>query len=395
VTFLKSKSMVESTGCTILSSQTSASGYSEGGVAAFVGALALEGLGLEILNVDTGGAPFRPSYQYAYAIDQMDKGTAPFVLKTLFAMGTTFFSSKIPDLPNTNMGQNILNDQWLDLMVGLADTSTSMEVLNTTLPDPVTDIVTTSFPETSKGTYEHVCIVSLCRRFPRKPNQTYLRFFLSRTASSPLFLGYTWVRTYNHLMVHQSLIAQNIFDVCFNSTVGVDDLLCQAIEENSYVDLIEATEFPVTICHSPNDELVPIANAPNVSTNPLLSKMTLLGQEVLGTHYECMIFCYMTQIIQFSSFGSVSIPLTGIEPLSDPSKCNANAQPASAPTNAAMPSAPSAATPTAKPTPSSNAAAVGSAGGGDSTQPSDHSMVSSPCGCMDICVHLLAYYLPR
>jgi hypothetical protein len=145
VTFLKSKSMIESSGCTIIGSQTSASGYSEGGVGAFVGALALEGLGQEIVNVDTGGAPFRPSYQYAYSIDQIDNGTNLIYLKTQFAIGTTFFSSKIPDLPNTNMGQNMLNDQWRDLLVALADTTTSVEFLNTTLPDPVTDILTTSF----------------------------------------------------------------------------------------------------------------------------------------------------------------------------------------------------------------------------------------------------------
>ena len=170
-------------------------------------------------------------------------------------------------------------------------------------------------------------------------------------------------------LVHQSLIAQNIYDVCFNSTVGVDDLLCQSIEENSYIDLVEATKFRVTICHSADDELVPIGNAPNISANPNLSKLNLLTTEVSGTHFEAIVFCYMTHVVQFSSFGAAPVPLTGIEPLSDPSKCTATAQPADAPTDAGtMPSAPSSssvtpiATPTTGPTPSSNAVAVGAGG---------------------------------
>jgi hypothetical protein len=171
--------------------------------------------------------------------------------------------------------------------------------------------------------------------------------------------------------VQQDLIAQNIYDVCFNSTVGVDDLLCQAIEENSFIDLVEATTFPVTICHSPDDELVSIGNAPNISANPLLSNMTLLGTGVNGSHFDALVFCYMTQVLQFSSFGSSPTPLTGIEALADPSKCNnstTTAQPAApnvaSPTtsnpgpSAASPSVAPATTPTNRPTtPSSNAGA--------------------------------------
>jgi hypothetical protein len=120
----------------------------------------------------------------------------------------------------------------------------------------------------------------------------------------------------------QSSLARNITDVCFTSTPGVDDLLCQAIEENTSIDLIESTTFPVSICHSPNDELVPIGHAPtDVSINPLLSKLTLLGQGPTAGHFESSFLCQMAFILQFTDFGSAPAPLSGIEPLTDPSTC--------------------------------------------------------------------------
>jgi len=61
-------------------------------------------------------------------------------------------------------------------------------------------------------------------------------------------------------------------------------LLCQAIEENTLIGLVESTTFPTTICHSPNDEAIPIDHAPDVSINPLLSTLTLLGQGPSGGH---------------------------------------------------------------------------------------------------------------
>ena len=132
--------------------ETSASGYSEGGLAAFAGALALEGLGQEILNVDTG-APFRPSFQYSYAIDQIDRGNVNPTVVDFFAAQTTVFSSKIPDLPNSNMGQNMLNDEWLDLIISLTDTNLEIGALGTYLPNPLTDIMDVAFLEKARVSF--------------------------------------------------------------------------------------------------------------------------------------------------------------------------------------------------------------------------------------------------
>ena len=178
VTFLKSKSIVESTGCTIVGSESSASGYSEGGVAAFAGALALEGLGQEILNVDTGGAPFRPSFQLAYSIDQIDRGIVDPTVLEFFPIIAAVFSSKTPDLPNSNMDQDMLKDEWRDLLVSLADTNLNAGVISTYLPDPATDILNGAFLEKTR--------VSCCRHAGNvESNQLCVSHCLLSTVGSP------------------------------------------------------------------------------------------------------------------------------------------------------------------------------------------------------------------
>ena len=161
--FLKSKSIVESTSCTIIGSETSASGYSEGGAAAFSGALALEGLGQEILNVDTGGAPFRPSFQFTYSVDQIDRGTEAHILRDFFAILTSVYSSKIPDLPNSNMGQDMLNAEWRDLIVSLADTNLPFGTIDTYLPIPATDILNGAFLKKVRVSYRRHAAVNVER----------------------------------------------------------------------------------------------------------------------------------------------------------------------------------------------------------------------------------------
>jgi hypothetical protein len=85
-----------------------------------------------------------------------------------------------------------------------------------------------------------------------------------------------------------------------------------------------------TICHSPNDEVIPIGHAPDVSINPLLSTLTLLGQGPSGGHAANAIFCRLAFILQFSASGSALVPLSGIEPLTDASTCTGTVAPTTA-----------------------------------------------------------------
>lgn len=107
-------------------------------------------------------------------------------------------------------------------------------------------------------------------------------------------------------------------DICFNSTIGVDDLLCQTLDENSYIDWVESTTFPISICHSPDDEIVPFANAPpDLSVNSLLYSATIFGglQTPTGSHIRAGVFCNLYQILQFSEFSQApfSSLMIGIE----------------------------------------------------------------------------------
>jgi hypothetical protein len=180
VTFLKSKSIVESTGCTMVGPETSASSYSEGGVAAFAGALALEGLGHEILNVDTGGAPFRPLFQFAFSIDQIDRGVIASNARDLFPIVTSIFSSKIPDLPNSNMDQDMLNDEWRDYFLSLAETNLPFGTIDTYLPDPATNILNRAFLEKVRVSYRRHAAVNV-----ERIQVCGSHFLLSPTAGSP------------------------------------------------------------------------------------------------------------------------------------------------------------------------------------------------------------------
>jgi hypothetical protein len=144
VAFLQSKKIVESTNCTRLSKDTSTYGYSEGGIASVVAAKTLHGLGQTILYVGSGGSPYKLSWQMLYSIQQSDQGVQHDSLYPLFAVGMTSFSSNIPNLINTNRGQNVINDNWRELLIALTKTSISTDIINQYIPDPITDIVETN-----------------------------------------------------------------------------------------------------------------------------------------------------------------------------------------------------------------------------------------------------------
>ena len=91
-------------------------------------------------------------------------------------------------------------------------------------------------------------------------------------------------------------------------------MLCQTLQENSYIDLVEATTFPISICHSPDDEIVPMSiNAPSENvmdgSNKLLYSATIFNglQKPTGTHVEAFLFCSVYQILQFSYFSQAPL----------------------------------------------------------------------------------------
>ena len=57
---------------------------------------------------------------------------------------------------------------------------------------------------------------------------------------------------------------------------GVSNKLCAVMAQNDLIETLENAEYPIDLCHSKVDELVPYANVPDVNANPLyLSVLTV------------------------------------------------------------------------------------------------------------------------
>ncbi len=79
--------------------------------------------------------------------------------------------------------------------------------------------------------------------------------------------------------------------------VGVNDLLCEALMDNELTDVLYDVQYPVLICHSTEDELVPYDNVPDTTRNP--DYLTISPQT--GDHYTAGGSCITADIIYFTS----------------------------------------------------------------------------------------------
>ena len=71
--------------------------------------------------------------------------------------------------------------------------------------------------------------------------------------------------------------------------VGINDKLCQALNENDLIETIHSVEYPVESCFSRDDELVPYdSNIPDIERNP--EYLTI--NEVQGTHFTSSHACH-------------------------------------------------------------------------------------------------------
>jgi hypothetical protein len=77
---------------------------------------------------------------------------------------------------------------------------------------------------------------------------------------------------------------------------------CQAIRDESMVDLLNDVSFPVTLCHSPDDEVVPSLLAsllPHDNPNVEGYVAPLVFLNVKGDHYEGANLCAIATIVRF------------------------------------------------------------------------------------------------
>jgi hypothetical protein len=109
----------QTNGCSELESVATVSGWSEGGYAAVPGSLALQQIGVRILGLYTGGAPFSAKTQVNYAYERFAPGAQPPVDLNLLlwklALPYFGFSMSVenPLFANTGSGQYLLADEYM------------------------------------------------------------------------------------------------------------------------------------------------------------------------------------------------------------------------------------------------------------------------------------------
>jgi len=72
--------------------------------------------------------------------------------------------------------------------------------------------------------------------------------------------------------------------------------LCEALKQNDLTETVENVQYPVVICHSVNDELVPFSHVPDVTKNPFL-----ILKELETTHNDSIFSCLIDQIFLLST----------------------------------------------------------------------------------------------
>jgi hypothetical protein len=105
------------------------------------------------------------------------------------------------------------------------------------------------------------------------------------------------------ILLLQNATLMNITDACTLAVEGETDKFCQAAQENDLSDEIANPPFPVVLCHSPEDELIPYALSPNVSASENLTEFSLLGGiTASGSHAEAGLFCFFSMVLPFTVF---------------------------------------------------------------------------------------------
>jgi len=278
VSWLKAKTQVErsTNGCTTFQKAVTIAGYSEGGFSAVAAALALQAMNISVTGVATGGAPFDPAPELQFVQNQVDNNpNHTWFLNVLVPLLGNSYSSTNADLVNSDVSQDFLTSLWME------EGNFTMNVLawmNST--------------QTRLSIYELI---------PADPSS-----MINQAAVTAM----------------RGSIAAGGYNFCTDGNIGSDiNLLCNALQSNSLVDELLAIPFPVTLCHSPDDEV--IMQPRNISSNPNISSFNLLGMEASGSHFEAAVFCllgFITPFTSFATFGGIGIT-SGNLPLGDTSVC--------------------------------------------------------------------------
>jgi pimeloyl-ACP methyl ester carboxylesterase len=265
----KTKAIIrEETNCqSALANAAILSGYSEGGYVSVVAASALARLGVEIINVQSGGAPYRIGSESALGIiESIDGGTFSRESFYILALLGASYSSTYASIANYQKTQDLLGLERRQLILDLV-----------------------SNPETNQSIFEVLGDIVIGTGIEGFVQPDFLQTF-------------------------RQAIADGNRDPC-QTLDNLEDrklhFLCQAFLENDLIEMLEAqVDFPVEVCHSPDDDVVPYANVPDFSSNPNLG----LVPGVTGSHLEAGEYCILLSLNFAATSGMLqSFPVTPLE----------------------------------------------------------------------------------
>jgi hypothetical protein len=217
-------------------------GYSEGGFAAASLANDMFGLGFDIVSLQAGGAPFRlSSEQVLTSFEQVRNGSFQLSQRYYISLLGSAFSSTYRDLPNFGTSQNMLDPTVREQVVALVHSGAERSELNSL-------------------------------NSPEDPLS-----ILSPALTAAM----------------EQALDNGESDPCKTSAVvGESDLLCRSLQEQDLTSVLEASTYPVTICHSPDDDIIPISNLPDFAANSLLG-----FSESSGAHSSAAIPCFLNSVV--------------------------------------------------------------------------------------------------
>jgi len=284
-----------STGCTVLSDVASITGYGEGGYFAIRGASALEQNGVTILSSRPGGTPFDLDSQLGFSF-QLEQAESSLLLSPSSSEAVDLFlaffgyaySNGFSFLSNSNSKHDALHSSWMD------QSDSKMNMLRWfDSPESLDREDILALLPTNIGDVFNPAIIDLYRE--------------------SAYEGYPKNACRSGFLVT-------------DSTRG----LCDAILDASLWNiLLTEIKFPVSICHSPYDDIIGFENIPNPTTLPSNIKFYSSNLDILnprGGHHESMFLCALDTIIYMSSYsdgdnGETDSPALRQALTNSPSQC--------------------------------------------------------------------------
>lgn len=205
-------------------------------------------MGVDIIGVQSGGGPFRIGSEAILRIFQdIDAGIFPVRRMFILPLIGAAYSSTYEGLANYQQSQDMLAPETRQKFVDLITAGASEADINAQIPaeDPL-------------------------------------------SLMDPALISFV-----------RAAIASNNFDPCAGDDLAVAgaDRLCQALQDNDLIALLATVEYPVDVCHSPDDELVAYENVPDFTVNPDYVSYV----PATGSHNDAGTQCILTSLLYATS----------------------------------------------------------------------------------------------